>query len=378
MKSCLIIAGEKSGEEHAMTFLPSLKEGASDIHFYGVGGSQMKESGVELLYELKDFSTWGVTEAIRKVPFYYKAYRHLIDEVKKRETKVAILIDFQTFNLKLAMKLEKLGVKVLYYVAPQAWVWKEWRTKYLQQSVDTLFCILPFEKKWFMDRGVSKAITIEHPLLKKTKPLLKDFTRRCVDFKNEEFNLLLLPGSRRFEIEFMLPEFIKAVRNLKEKYNFNLTIVKASSVDNELFSRFEGEFDKIYRDDQLDEALKEADFSFATSGTVNLSLALYGVPSVISYDLNLLNTFIAENIVKYKGFVSIPNLILGHDVYPELLGDAFGHYNLERKAKELFENKERYEFVINELKKVKKLTEGEDIEISQYLIDKLKQAYPEG
>ncbi|AYF43461.1 lipid-A-disaccharide synthase [Halobacteriovorax sp. BALOs_7] len=378
MKSCLIIAGEKSGEEHAMTFLPSLKEGASDIHFYGVGGSQMKESGVELLYELKDFSTWGVTEAIRKVPFYYKAYRHLIDEVKKRDTKVAILIDFQTFNLKLAMKLEKLGVKVLYYVAPQAWVWKEWRTKYLQQSVDTLFCILPFEKKWFMDRGVSKAITIEHPLLKKTKPLLKDFTRRSVDFKNEEFNLLLLPGSRRFEIEFMLPEFIKAVRSLKEKYNFNLTIVKASSVDNELFSRFEGEFDKIYRDDQLDEALKEADFSFATSGTVNLSLALYGVPSVISYDLNLLNTFIAENIVKYKGFVSIPNLILGHDVYPELLGDAFGHYNLERKAKELFENKERYEFVINELKKVKELTEGEDIEISQYLIDKLKQAYPEG
>lgn len=375
MKSCLIIAGEKSGEEHAMTFLQSLKEGAPDIHFYGVGGNQMKESGVELLYDLKDFSTWGVTEAVRKVPFYYKAYRHLVDEVKKRQTKVAILIDFQTFNLKLAIKLEKLGVKVLYYVAPQAWVWKEWRTKYLQQSVDTLFCILPFEKKWFMDRGVSKAITIEHPLLKKTRPLLEGFERRKVDYKSDRFNFLLLPGSRRFEIEFMLPEFIKAVKKLRNLYDFNLTIVKASSVDDELFSRFESEFDKIYSDDELDKALKEADFSFATSGTVNLSLALYGIPSVISYDLNLLNTFIAESIVKYKGFVSIPNLILGHDVYPELLGEAFGQYNLERKAKELFENKDRYDFVLSELKRVKELTEGEDIEISQYLTDKLKEAY---
>ncbi len=375
MKSCLIIAGEKSGEEHAMTFLETLTKGAPDTQFYGVGGELMKEQGVELLYDLKDFSTWGITEAVKKVPFYYGAYNRIIDEVKKRGTKVAILIDFQTFNLKLAMKLEKLGVKVLYYVAPQAWVWKEWRTKYLQASVDTLFCILPFEKKWFMDRGVSKAITIEHPLLKKTKPLLEGFQRHEVDFKNGEFNILLLPGSRRFEIEFMLPQFIRACRKLKENFNFKLSIVKASSVDEELFSRFEGEFDRIYEDRELDTALKEADFSFATSGTVNLSLALYSVPSVIAYDLNLFNMFIAENIVKYKGFVSIPNLILGHEVYPELLGEGFSEYNLVRKAKDLFENKERYGFVLSELQKLRDLTEGEDIEVSQYLLEKIKSAY---
>ncbi len=375
MKSCLIIAGEKSGEEHAMTFLETLTKEAPDTQFYGVGGKLMEEAGVELLYNLKDFSTWGITEAVKKVPYYYKAYKYIVNEVIKRETKVAILIDFQTFNLKLAMKLEKLGVKVLYYVAPQAWVWKEWRTKYLQQSVDTLFCILPFEKKWFMDRGVSKAITIEHPLLKKTKPLLEGFKRRKVDFKNERFNLLLLPGSRRFEIEFMLPEFLKSCETLRQNYDFDLTIVKSSSVDQELFSKYESKFDKIYNDDQLDKALKEADFSFATSGTVNLSLALYQVPSVIAYDLNLFNKFIAETIVKYTGFVSIPNLILGHEVYPELLGEGFSNYNLTRKAKDLFNDSNRYELVLNELEKLRKLTEGEDIEVSSYLLEKIKEAY---
>lgn len=375
MKSCLIIAGEKSGEEHAMTFLETLTKEAPDTQFYGVGGKLMEEAGVELLYNLKDFSTWGITEAVKKVPYYYKAYKYIVNEVIKRETKVAILIDFQTFNLKLAMKLEKLGVKVLYYVAPQAWVWKEWRTKYLQQSVDTLFCILPFEKKWFMDRGVSKAITIEHPLLKKTKPLLEGFKRRKVDFKNERFSLLLLPGSRRFEIEFMLPEFLKSCETLRQNYDFDLTIVKSSSVDQELFSKYESKFDKIYNDDQLDKALKEADFSFATSGTVNLSLALYQVPSVIAYDLNLFNKFIAETIVKYTGFVSIPNLILGHEVYPELLGEGFSNYNLTRKAKDLFNDSNRYELVLNELEKLRKLTEGEDIEVSSYLLEKIKEAY---
>lgn len=377
MKSCLIIAGEKSGEEHAMTFLETLTKESPGTQFFGVGGQQMESLGVELLYDLKDFSTWGITEAVKKIPFYYKAYGRIVDEVKRRNTKVAILIDFQTFNLKLAMKLEKLGVKVLYYVAPQAWVWKEWRTKYLQASVDTLFCILPFEKKWFMDRGVSKAITIEHPLLKKTKPMLEGFLRRTVDFKSQEFNLLLLPGSRRFEIEFMLPQFIKACHKLRQKYNFKLSIVKASSVDNELFAQFENEFDTIYLDTELDEALKNADFSFATSGTVNLSLALYEVPSVIAYDLNLFNKFIAETIVKYQGFVSIPNLILGHEVYPELLGEAFSDYNLVRKASDLFNNKDRYSFVLSELKKLRRLTEGEDIEVSSYLLGKIKEAYDE-
>ena len=107
-ESCLIIAGEKSGEDHAMTFLPKLMELQKECSFYGVGGSRLKNKGVELLYHLKDFSGIGLSEILGKIPFYYKALDHIVSEVKKRNTKTAILIDFQGFNLKLAKKLKKM------------------------------------------------------------------------------------------------------------------------------------------------------------------------------------------------------------------------------------------------------------------------------
>ena len=100
--SCLIIAGEKSGEEHAMSFLPHLMEMMPNCHFYGVGGDDMSEAGVDCLYHLRDFSSWGFSEVIKKIPFYFKALKRLVGEVEERHTKVAILIDFQDFNMRLA------------------------------------------------------------------------------------------------------------------------------------------------------------------------------------------------------------------------------------------------------------------------------------
>ena len=141
--SCLIIAGEKSGEEHAMSFLPTLMESSPGMKFFGVGGDEMSSLGVENLYHLKDFSSWGFSEVIGKIPFYFKALNQIVEEVKKRKCKFAILIDFQDFNLRLAKKLNREGVRVFYYVAPQAWAWKAWRAKALEENVDTLFTIIP-------------------------------------------------------------------------------------------------------------------------------------------------------------------------------------------------------------------------------------------
>ena len=116
----LLIAGEKSGEEHALSFVPELLRKFPNLHFYGVGGDNLKSNGMELLYHLRDFSSWGFTEVIGKIPFYFKALRKIEAEVERRNTKIAILIDFQDFNMRLAKKISKKGVKVLYYVAPQA------------------------------------------------------------------------------------------------------------------------------------------------------------------------------------------------------------------------------------------------------------------
>ena len=159
--NCLVIAGEKIWRGTLLSFFDSLQSSYPEMSFWGVGGDDLRDRGMDLLYHLKDFSSMGFSEVILKVPFYFKALKTIEDEVKKRQCKVAILIDFQDFNLKLSKKLKSLGVKVLYYVAPQAWAWKEWRAKTIQETTDTLFTILPFEKKWFQDRGVKNVSFIK-------------------------------------------------------------------------------------------------------------------------------------------------------------------------------------------------------------------------
>ena len=115
----------------------------------------------------------GFSEVLLKLPFYLNALKNIESEVIKRNCKVAILIDFQDFNLKLSKKLNSLGVKVLYYVAPQAWAWKEWRAKRIQETTDTLFTIIPFEKRWFRERGVKNVVSVRHPLWVTYKDQLK-------------------------------------------------------------------------------------------------------------------------------------------------------------------------------------------------------------
>ena len=152
MSEVLVVAGEKSGEEHFLSLLKDFQRPDS-INFFGVGGQEMKRAGVECFYDLNSFSSMGFSEPIKKLPFYIKALNKLVDEATRRKAKYAILIDFQEFNLKLAKKLSMSGVKVLYYVAPQAWAWRPGRCKKLSAYTHRLFTILPFEQEWFESRG---------------------------------------------------------------------------------------------------------------------------------------------------------------------------------------------------------------------------------
>jgi len=118
---CLVIAGEQSGEDHALSFLPSLQKKAPHLHFFGVGGERLAKLGMEIIYPLRSFATMGFVNVLAKVPFYYRALRHLTQEAVRRQCRYAILVDFQDFNLRLAQRLSAAGIKVFYYVAPQAW-----------------------------------------------------------------------------------------------------------------------------------------------------------------------------------------------------------------------------------------------------------------
>lgn len=367
LNSCLFIAGEKSGEEHAMSFFPELKKLAPDVHFYGVGGEELKREGMELLYHLKDFSSMGFSEVVGKIPFYFRALSRLEDEVIKRGTKTAIVIDFQDFNLRLAQRLSKRGVKVLYYVAPQAWAWKAHRSKTLAETVHTLFTILPFERKWFLDRGVHQIKAIPHPLMLTYKDELTSIPERPFNSWAEKLKVLLLPGSRRFEVQGLLPEFIKTVRELKKTRPVEVHLVKVGHIPDEIYDYFRGDVDVWYESNDLARALKISHVALAASGTVTLSTGLFELPTVVCYRASLLNEFIFHNFIKYSGPISLTNIVHEKMVFPEFTQNEVNAHYLTRVIRTWIEDEKIYNDLKATLKKTKTLLSGDDFSVPHYM-----------
>jgi lipid-A-disaccharide synthase len=368
--SCLIIAGEKSGEDHAMTFMPELMQKTPNCTYYGVGGQRLETKGVELLYHLKDFSGIGISEVLGKIPFYYKALDVIVEEVKKRNTKTAILIDFQGFNLKLAKKLKSLGVDVLYYVAPQAWVWKPWRSKVLEKNVHTLFTILPFEKKWFQDRGVTKVKGVVHPLMIEYK---NDFSnireRKSSDLIGKKIKILLLPGSRNVEVGKLLPIFDRGMSLLGESnIEFEIGIVKSESVRDEHYET-NLEFVHEWSSSELVEALNWADLCVAASGTVTLATGIFGVPTIVCYQVSLFTEFVLNMLVPYDGPASLTNIMHDEYIYPELIQYKANRYNISSIIKDWVSSPEKYDLIVEKLKTTRSKLVGDDFSVPEYMSD---------
>jgi len=368
--NCLVVAGEKSGEEHCLSFFDSLQGQLPSFSFWGVGGDSLKEKNLEILFHINDFSSMGFSEVFLKIPFYYRAMDKIIEEVKKRKTKTAILVDFQTFNLKLAEKLSSLGVKVLYYVAPQAWIWKEYRVEKIKKSVHTLFSILPFEKKWFLKRGVQNIELVEHPVFLKYKNILPE--KKMISNELNNINLLVLPGSRYFELKELVPEYARAIKFLSLKYRINVRTVLSSNMSKHLNLIETLGSEKIYNDTELSDALKWANISLATSGTVTLASGLFQVPSIVCYKTSLLNEFIFHTFIKYKGLISLTNLIIGNEVFPELTQDRVSPYNIVQEFEKIICNKEVFNKKLRQLQDLRIKLDTSSFDVATFMAKLIK------
>lgn len=318
-RSCLIVAGETSGEEHALSFLPRLMELRPEIKFWGVAGDRLRERGVELRYHLKDFSSMGFSEVIGKIPFYRNAMKALVDEAIRKGTTDAILVDFQDFNLRLAQKLKKKNIRVWYYVAPQAWAWRAHRATTLARTVERLFTILPFEEQWFRERKVAQVTPVPHPLTTSYAHQLERLPKR--DWSERLLaapRMMILPGSRRSEVGPLLPIFMETVKLLRQEIpGMRVTMARVPHLDQRYFNCAQGIVDEWISPEELPESLLTSDIALAASGTVTLGTGLLGVPTVVCYQSSLLNEFILRKVVRYFNPISLTNLVSGTLVFPE-------------------------------------------------------------
>lgn len=311
-----ISAGEASGDIHAASLLRALREIEPGLRALGMGGPALTAEGFELRFPMRLISLVGITEVLGGLPRILR----LLGEVKRAlmETKprALILIDCPDFHFRVALIAKKLGIPVYYYVSPQVWAWRSGRVEFLRENVRKVLCILPFEKDFYAARGMDVDY-VGHPLMDQL-PLAE------LDAMAPDPDLLgLLPGSRRKEISSLLPEFAKAALLLRQRLpKLKLALARAPGVDEAYLRSFlPPELPvTIHPPEARHRMMRSCRALLAASGTVTLEAALLGAPTVVAYKVSGLSYLVGRLLVKIK-YVSLANLIMGREVFPELLQD---------------------------------------------------------
>jgi lipid-A-disaccharide synthase len=364
MKTPLIFvsAGEPSGEMHAARLAAALRA-RTGAHIFGLGGPRMREAGVELLADSSQVAVVGISEVVRRLPSVWKVYRQLADEAARRKPDLAILVDFPDFNLRLARRLHRQGVRIVYFISPQVWAWRPKRMQLIRRLVSRVLCIFPFEEEFYQRADVPVNF-VGHPLVDAVRPTMtrEQFAERY-SLDAAKPIVALLPGSRPAEIAHNLPGMLEACRLLARDGEHQFVAAAAPGIAKEslLEQARSGPPMRIVEGATYD-ALAAADCAIVSSGTATVEAALLGAPMVVVYRVSATTAFIARRMVRTP-FFSMVNLIAGRRVVPELIQEAFTPEAVAAEARRLLGSAEERETMRKDLAEVKrKLGPGGAIE----------------
>jgi lipid-A-disaccharide synthase len=329
-KQILIVAGEASADRYGARLVGRLNalHGAGALSFFGTGGDAMQEAGVDLVCHIRDLAHIGVREALSGLRTYYRTYRSLIRDSARRRPDLAVLLDFPEFNLRLAKSMKRLGIKVVYYISPQIWAWRSGRIRLIQEYVDKMLVILPFEEDYYRERGVD-AEFVGHPILEDFRPISnREAFLGGLGLDPACKTVAILPGSRRKEIDYILPTLLRASLRLLEDMRVQFLVSAAPTVERR---HIEGIAADILPHDGRDtyfrlsprssrDILANSDFAFVKSGTSCLEAALVGIPFLITYKISPLSWWVGSMLIRtpMKGLV---NLIAHEKIVQELYQD---------------------------------------------------------
>lgn len=349
-KQILIVAGEASADRYGARLVQRLNalHGADALNFYGTGGDEMQKAGVHLQCHIRDLAHIGVREAISGLRTYYKTYRNLIKESARRRPDLAVLLDFPDFNLRLAKRMKRLGIKVVYYISPQVWAWRSGRIRLIKEYVDKMLVILPFEENYYRSRGVD-AEFVGHPLLEDFRANRdREAFLSKLGLDPLRKTVAILPGSRRKEIDYILPTLLRASQQLLKKTPAQFLISTAPTVERSHIERIaaeilpaeiKSEYFRLLPQSSRD-ILANSDFAFVKSGTSSLEAALVGTPFLVTYKISPLSWWIGSMLIRtpMKGLV---NLIAGEKIVPELYQNEATPEALAQTAQEYLGSPEK-------------------------------------
>lgn len=326
----MIVAGEASGDIYGADLAREALKLDSNLHFFGIGGARMREAGVETLVDSADMAVVGLVEVLKHFDVISAAFLKLKKILLNEPPDLLILIDYPGFNLRLAKIARKARVKVLYYISPQIWAWRQGRVKKIARLVDHMAVILPFEAPFYERAGVPVSF-VGHPMTDMVN-VSKNRVEAAASFGLAPDRKIvgLFPGSRRNEIERLLPVIIAAAVQLKQRFpeiQFALPLASTLNSDTITPQLTAAGLNVTITRDRIHDLIRACDAVISVSGTVTLEIALVGTPMVIIYKLSPLTYQLAKRLIKVPN-IGLCNIVAGQTVVKELIQDEANAGNI--------------------------------------------------
>jgi lipid-A-disaccharide synthase len=395
---CIFLsAGEASGDHYGAQLVSELHSRLPQATFFGLGGHEMEEAGVQRVARAEDVAHMGITEVLLHMPRIYGKYRQLVTALKKQRPDVAVLIDFPDVNFRLARELKELGVPVVWFVSPQLWAWKRRRLRWVQERVDRMMVIFPFEETFYRARGVD-ATFVGHPLAEMPlQPCSRYDYAALYGLDPEKPWVALLPGSRRKEVLANLGEMLETAKALNQTSECEYLIPIASTLDQAWLKQLIEAYASDKRNnaarlpgvtlvDDAREALFHARASVVASGTATVLAAVVGNPFVVVYRVSDMTYRAAKYLIHYPpeipaevdGDGNLPvgmvNLVAGRRVVPELLQGRFTAENVAAALRPLLTDGPERQRMMAELAEVRaKLLPREGLASIQTVADAVEE-----
>ena len=356
-----IIAGEASGDLHGSNLIKEIKKQDSAAVIRCWGGDKMQAAGGELVKHYRDLAFMGFAEVLMNIRTIFRNLRFCKEDILQFKPDTLILVDYPGFNLRIAKWAKQQPLfadkvsKIIYYISPQVWAWKEGRVKMMKECIDKMLVILPFEKDYYKNKWNWEVEYVGHPLVEVVESVVNSQGSAAIDpiLSNSNNKLIaLLPGSRKQEIRIKLPVMLEVSKSFPD---FQFVVAKAPGVEDSFYDEMLKIFSNVsYVSGKTYDLLLTSKAALVTSGTATLETALFGVPEAVCYKGSWLSYQIGKRVVKVK-YISLVNLIMDKLVVKEFIQHDMNAENLTRELNELLHNSERLDQIKKGYTSLKKI-----------------------
>ncbi|MFC1698784.1 lipid-A-disaccharide synthase [Candidatus Omnitrophota bacterium] len=320
-KKIVIVAGEASGDAHSASLIQALKNINPDLEISGMGGEKMRSAGARIQIDLAELAIIGFTDVLANFKKIKTAFKQLLAEIDSVKPAAVILVDYPGFNLKLAKEIKKRNIPVIYYISPQIWAWWPGRIKNIKRCVDKMIVLFEFEQKLYQDHGID-ATFVGHPLLDSASVTTsKDEFLKKLGLTVQKKTIGLIPGSRKMEVERILPILLESARLIKNELPAaQFIVLKARGLAKEIFQKevAKHDFPLPISENQTYDFLNACDFALVASGTATLETAIMQTPMLIVYKVSFLNWLIARMLIRLP-YIGLVNVVAQKKIVPEFV-----------------------------------------------------------